>query len=442
MLIEVMISALIVALIIVGTFNGIDASGRAQRSERLRNQATVLAQQDEERLRSLSSSQLASLNETKTTTFQNTSYTVVSKSEFISDNAGEGSCSSTGATADYFQTSSEVSWPGIGSRPKVVQTGLVSPPAGGELMVLVEDGRGGRTSGMSITGTGPAALSGTTAANGCVVFGPLEEGTYVVNAKQTGYVNPDGESEVPSTKRSITVTGQTTVSDPLEFNKAGWIEAKVATVPSTLGGAQTLNVIAEQTGLSAKFRDLLSSEPGYSSGTSELFESAHTFFPFASAYNVYAGTCLANNPVTLGGAGQPAQVEPGAAAKVTVNEPGMIVRFWNGASSASKGTLITSGYKLYVKDTDTGEGNCNNTTYEMKLASSITEAKGSLERPGLPYGKYTVCVVFTKSGSKYHALKEGVENKTTLNGSTLEGPTVDLFEKGPATEVISGSTCP
>jgi hypothetical protein len=293
---------------------------------------------------------------------------------------------------------------------------------------------------MSITGTGPAALSGTTAANGCVVFGPLEEGTYVVNAKQTGYVNPDGETEVPNTKRSITVTGQTTVSDPLEFNKAGWIEAKVATAPSSLGGAQTLNVIAEQTGLSAKYRELLASESGgYTSGTSELFESAHTFFPFASAYNVYAGSCLANNPTTFGGTVQPAQVEPGAAAKVTVTEPGMIVLFYNGASTASKGTLLTSGFKLYVKDTDTGEGNCNNTTYETKLASSIGTTKGSLERPGLPYGKYTVCALFTKSGTgtKYRALKEGVENKNTTTGTTVE-----LFEKGSSPEVTTGSSCP
>src|SRR6185312_112349 len=276
MLLEVLISALLVALVSVGTFNAFDASNRVQRDERVRAQATTLAQQDEERLRSLGSAALASLTEEKVVTFQKTSYTIVSKSEFVSDTSGEGSCSSSKANADYFQTTSEVSWTGIGKRPKVVQTGLVEPPAGGELVVQVEDGRGGRTAGMNIVGTGPAALSGTTGSNGCIVFGPLEEGTYNVDATQSGYVNPDGESEVPVAKRPISLTGQTTASDPLEFNKAGKINATLATAPSSLGGPQTLNVVAKQSGMTAP-RDFLSSESsGYTSGTGEVIQSTQT----------------------------------------------------------------------------------------------------------------------------------------------------------------------
>lgn len=435
MLIEVLISALLVALVSIGTFNAFDASNRVQRDQRVRAQATTLAQQDEERLRSLGSAALAKLKEEKVVTFQKTEYTIVSKSEFVSDTSGEGSCSSSKANADYFETTSEVSWTGIGKRPKVVQTGLVEPPAGGELVVLVEDGRGGRTSGMNIVGTGPASLSGTTGTNGCLVFGPLEEGTYTVNATQAGYVGRDGETEVPVTKRPIALTGQTTASDTLVFNKAGKINATLVTAPSSLGGAQTLNVIAKQTELTAP-RDFLSSESGYTSGTSEVIPSEQTFFPFASKYVIFAGSCAANNPENFGGEPGAPLLEPGATVATTVTEPGMIPLLYTGTSS-SKGSLVTSGFELYVKDTDTGEATCNNTAYKMKLAGTITTAKGSLERPGLPFGEYTVCALFTKSGTKYRVQKKGVKNSNTTSGTTVE-----LFEGGGSPEVEPGSTCP
>src|ERR1700734_4137504 len=50
-LIEVVISALLVAIIAIGTLAGFDSAGRATTDERQHNQATLLAEQDEELLR-------------------------------------------------------------------------------------------------------------------------------------------------------------------------------------------------------------------------------------------------------------------------------------------------------------------------------------------------------------------------------------------------------
>ncbi|HME01779.1 MAG TPA: hypothetical protein VKG38_01955, partial [Solirubrobacteraceae bacterium] len=61
MLLEVLISALLVGLIAVGTFAGFDSAGRARADERAHAQATQLAEQDEERLRGLTTTQLAQL---------------------------------------------------------------------------------------------------------------------------------------------------------------------------------------------------------------------------------------------------------------------------------------------------------------------------------------------------------------------------------------------
>ena len=61
MLLEVVISALLVALIAVGTFAGLEGAGRASADERTHAEATKLAQLDEERLRGLTTTQLAEL---------------------------------------------------------------------------------------------------------------------------------------------------------------------------------------------------------------------------------------------------------------------------------------------------------------------------------------------------------------------------------------------
>jgi Tfp pilus assembly protein PilV len=433
LLIEVMISALLVALIAVGTFSAFDVSGRVQSDERDRAQAVTLAQQDEERLRGLTSAELSSLNEENTVTLQKVKYKVISSATFVSDTSGAESCSGSGNSADYFKTTSEVTWATVGKRPPIVQTGLVAPPAGGELEVLVSDGRGGFTSGMNVTGTGPAGFSGITSANGCLIFGPLEEGTYNVNASQTGYVGPEGETEVPTASRPESVTGQTTATDSLVFNKAGKIEAKPETAPSSLGGAETLNIVAGQTGLSTGFRNLLTSVSGYT--TTTPIASPQTFFPFPSGYTIYAGTCLANAPSNFGGTllSTPT-LEPGGTVSEKVIEPGMIVLLYEG-TSATKKSLISKP-EIWIKDTDTGSG-CNTTSYKVNTVTTPNVTTGDLEKPGLPYGKYTICANFLKGSSKFHATTTTpIENKNITAGTKVE-----LYEGGSSPEVTSG-TCP
>jgi len=61
MLLEVVISALLVGLIAVGTLGGFDSAGRARADERAHAQATQLVEQDEDRLRGLTTTQLAQL---------------------------------------------------------------------------------------------------------------------------------------------------------------------------------------------------------------------------------------------------------------------------------------------------------------------------------------------------------------------------------------------
>jgi Tfp pilus assembly protein PilV len=421
LLIEVIVSTLLVALIVVGTFTAFDAGQRITADQRAKAQATAIAQQDEERLRSLGTSALSSLSETREVTVQNTKYTVISKSQFVSDTAGTPSCSTAGASADYYETTSEVSWPFIGKHPKIVETGLVAPPAGGELSVLIEDGRGGKTSGMTVTGTGPSSFTDTTEANGCVIFGPLEEGTYKVTTSQAGYVGRNGESEPPESERSVSVTGQTTTNKTFEFSKAGSIKATLEARPTGLGGAQTLNVMLAQTGLTLGYRQMLfEAEGGY---TKNSISSLATIFPYPSSYGIYAGTCTANEPQKWGGA-KPTevQVEPGSllvAPKEALIEPALIVLFYKGTKNTEP---LVEKPQIFIKDTDSGT-ECNTTTYQVATYEKPEKTKGDLEQPGLPYGEYTVCAQFVSSGKTKYVVKEKVKNSNIEKGEKVE-----LFE--------------
>lgn len=444
LLLEVVISAFIVALIVVGTFSAFDVSGGITAGQRAQAEATALAQQDEERLRGLAPSALANLDETRQVTVQNTTYTIISKSQFISDTAGTPSCNSAGTSADYYDTTSEVTWPYLKNRPPVIETGLVAPPAGGELSVLVEDGRGSKVSGMNITGTGPGSFSGVTGSNGCLIFGPLEEGTYTVTASQAGFVGRNGESEPPSNERSVSVTGQSTSDKTFMFNKAGQIDATLETSPSSLGPAQAIDVVAAQTGLTnaTGFRHLLAAESGYSVSS---ISSPTTFFPFASPYAAYAGTCEANEPEKysleanesangLVHKSTEAQVEPGAVSTVKVVEPGMIVLLYEGNSTTPKN--LVSSPEIWIEDTNSGT-ECNTTAYKVKTIASPTTAKGDLEAPGLPYGTYTVCAYFNKGSQKYRAVVTGQENRNLYAGKVVK-----MYEGGSGSEVKSGWSCP
>src|ERR1700710_1147826 len=107
-LIEVMVSAGLAAIIAVGTLTGFDSAQRATAEERARNQATLLAGQDEERLRGLGVLQLTRYSPvTKPFEANGTTFEVKSTAQYISAAKETLSCETSPATADYIQTTSQ-----------------------------------------------------------------------------------------------------------------------------------------------------------------------------------------------------------------------------------------------------------------------------------------------------------------------------------------------
>jgi type II secretory pathway pseudopilin PulG len=278
-LIEVLMSSMLVAVIAAATFTGFDVSNRVTGEERARNEAVLLAHQDEERLRGLSVYQLSGLNETKTNElkYNGISYTVTSKGKYVSDTSSEASCGGEGQNADYIQTVSEVKWPGLKTRPAVVETGLIAPQVGGSVLVQIRDDKAKPTGGMTTTLTGPkpsaASESYVSPENGCVIFGSAEPGEFTVKVFQAGYVEKDGNSEPPAAEQVLNVNNGKTTKKIFEFAKAGLLNVKFKTPGGKAWGD---SFVAFNTHMSSpSYRTF-----GTVNTPLETFSSTMTMFPF------------------------------------------------------------------------------------------------------------------------------------------------------------------
>jgi Tfp pilus assembly protein PilE len=212
-MIEVMIAALLVALIAAATFTGYSSVAHVASGENNRAQAASLAEADQARLHGLTLNNLSSSgtgasygNTSYTQTVDNTVYTITSSTEFVSGN-GAASCTTSGTTtADEVQTTSTVSWPSDGYAGGPVEIhGLVTPPQGGSLIVRVLNSGGSGISGVTVSLSGPTTVTPlTTDANGCVEFGGLSGGSYTVTGTQ-GSTTTTGSAVVVATQTKTVV---------------------------------------------------------------------------------------------------------------------------------------------------------------------------------------------------------------------------------------------
>jgi len=389
-LIEVLISALLVALIVVATLAGLDSTNRATALQRARSQADALAQQDEEQLRSEPVAKLSELhrercvNEHGTTVAcgshtgtAGTVYEITSTSQYVSDATATSSCSSSSPSADYLQTTSKVTWPSLGVGKPVVETSVISPPPGSALIVQVTES-GTAIQGATVQVTGPSPATVETSSNGCAILAVLP-GEYQLHVSKSGYVDPNwyaDSHEDLSVTRSVYLPAETTAKEGYYLGRAGRLAVSfTGSIP-----AEGDSFVAHNSGM-ATFKHV---------GTAEAYkatiESPTTVYPFpgTSPYTVYAGTCEADMPKALN-AGNPEEevvVPAGGTAPVTVTQPLVKIKLMSGTGPgvSTEGSLVTTGSGY---TTDSGCG-----TKRLFASTPL----GALPRPGLPYGNYTMCV--------------------------------------------------
>jgi Tfp pilus assembly protein PilV len=406
LLIEVLVSAVLVAVIGVALFGALNSAAKVSGKSKTRAGAAAVAQDDQERMRAMP---VASLNNFRQhrdpVVMGKIAYVVDSRAEWIADAKGATDCTKNGAAADYLKITSTVSAKSIPLKPVVV-TSTVTPAPGtftsdeGSLAVLVTGADGTGRAGVNVAINGPASDAQLTDENGCAFFGYEPVGDYNITASASGYVDPNGNANATGTS---SVGSQTVATLSLSYDLAGQAVASFKTDPDD---RPEIDSNQSSVGFSNAGVTTNSGVRYFANGTPvTAITTTPTLYPFPGAYSVFAGDC-ANNAAPTGVTPDALTVLPGKLDHtVTVHVPALNVRTQlNGADKPN----------MYVRIKSTTSG-CTPKTYPARASNS----NARLDDPGFPYGTYSVCVDNRNQGGT----TRNVTSTITLNSAT-SGPLV------------------
>jgi Tfp pilus assembly protein PilV len=413
-LIEVMVSAVLLIILAIGTLQILDTSQAASSMNRSRDVAATLAQADQEAMRQLPLDSITGGYNPPAAikTVGGINYTVTSTGVWTRDAAGVVTCSTAPSTAgrgDYLTITSTVTWPGTAStkiKPVVFQS-IVAPGVAalgankGALAIKLKGAAGAGVPGIGVTS---GAVSGTTDSDGCVVLNNLDAGDTTVNWNTPGFVDPDGYQDVT---KDETIGAGTTAQDNGAYDKA-------ASVPVTLkddisgANAKWWSVSMTQTGMTQSngVRKFVSPTGLANSIT------AGGLFPFTSAYGVYAGYCAGNDPNSYtpiaGFNSASVLTAPGASVPLTLTMRSVSVHVGDFATGAAVSGATVQAYPYTADSHMTG---CSEST---SRGDFTTNASGDVKIP-LPYGIWKFCAQ-KQSGTKY------LIGSTSTGMGTTTGP--------------------
>jgi Tfp pilus assembly protein PilV len=469
LLIEALISAVLVAVIVIGMFNGFDAANKAGTDERAHNEAVLLAEQSQEQLRSdpvTTLDKLQTASHSYTTTVDGTEYTVTQEAS-PSNGTTETTCNVTEVTkqtAGNVLITSKVSWALLKAksltkeRPAVSLSSIITPPTGSGLEIDAGNqpaptaGVSGITAIVTYLPTGSSTLTtaeGTTNSNGCFVFeGIPSTAASIAISEKAGYVTPAGLLKWPT--KEVSVAANLTTHYPVTYNQGGAIKANF-----TYKGSGTYEGKTVTGDTFVVFNTEMRSEPNFEVGSTsftheaggeerytpttgtyassattakESLYSAGDLFPFITKWAVWAGDCIANNPTTYipSLSGGSVAVSSGATSEATVPMSIINLAVRNG-TLASPGTLNSEELTATVTDTACSSSAVPNNATAAKLAHAQKTKSGALTSPFMPFGAYSLSVERSKKRYTY-----GGENKTEAGTS----PTIYLGAR-TQTEIAS-----
>ena len=388
-LIEVLVSAALLVVVAGGVLAGIEGPSRISGQNERRSQATDLAQQDQERLRSMTFTSLVGYTATTPVTVGTNTYSRYSSAIWIHDDNDPDSCNtqSNSSQGDYLKITSRVTPPSGGGTPVQLDS-LMAAPAGtysnkGTLAVLITDQAGQPVVGQSVSIAGPVNMTVPTNSIGCAVFGLVDKGNYTVTFSRANWLDPGGNNVVTI---PTSVTANSTTIVPHQYAPSGRINLSFDT---SVGGAAP--VLSPAKGAMVTNQGIV---PGgkltfnaAATPTEGVTSLALDVYPFPSGYNVWAGVCNTNDPTSYGAAAVTGSPPAGGSVNVTVRQPALNLTLRRGAS------LYASSH-VRITNTDTGCGGTITTT----TTNSGTLAGAGFRGPGFPYGHYTVCA---DDGTRY-----------------------------------------
>ena len=474
-LIEVVITALLVGLIAVGTLTGFQALDRASADQRFHDQAVLLATQSQEQLRSdpantlnlLADEPLKNYQHSYTTKVDGTLYTITQEAHYINESKPGSDCLATAASessskedGDYLRVTSTIAWPQLtaAKRNPVSQSSIITPPDGSALEVDATNGAypesalSGVTAKVKYIGvesTEVTPLEGTTGTAGCIVFGGIPAtSTKVEITEMSGFVTTSGAVKVPVAEK--TIAPNITTHDPVVLNEGGAITAKFTYNNLPVAGSTFVAFIeggtsptTEYTVGATKFEYQSSGEHKYKALTEPYATTATTpmgssypkgdLFPFPynetsqthkSKWQVFAGDCKENNAHTIDSAvadGE-AVVLPGQTTEVSVPMTDLVLNVYTGTKSTPE-ALAKTFYKVKITNTECAKTSTpNNATATNLVHEQSTTSEGHLEHPYQPFGQEKLCLY---NSTEKHTFTVEPE----LNTPTEHFDTIYLKEK-------------
>ncbi len=435
-IIEVVMSAVLVVLIAGGVMTGIDAAGRSSADLRHRSQAQELANQDQERMRGMSSLQLASLDETRPVTVDGTNYQVHSTGQFLTHSGGGTSCGGQSA-ADYIKVVSTVDWPPLNRRPPVVAQSIITPPIGGTMLIRVPDENGNGVPGAALTVDGPERFSLTTGSDGCAILPAVQTGDYTITASKAGYIDHDGNSSVTAQARAT--TSDTAIPQLDALGQAGAIDARFSTQVGTTTYTNQRAPALSWYNLDAYNGVSQNRTATAANGSASILTHPTnlTLFPFAVAGNytnnwtVWGGRCIDAKPpsnlsfATVNPGSTAVLSNVGSAVNPPIKLPALIINV-----SYKTWTSTTRVTPSHIELTDA----CNQTWSPEVRPGDPMSPLGQLNYPGQPFApstdRYIVCADYDPDGtgpaSSYRTSPFSFAFPRTANDNFTQGTTMNV----------------
>jgi prepilin-type N-terminal cleavage/methylation domain-containing protein len=432
-LIEVIVAAAVLAMVALAVLAGVDGATSATGRERARAIAASLAEQDQERLRSMQIDTLSKYSAgPRTVPVDGVSYTVASTTRWVRDDTSATSNCTTGDTkqSDYLYITSTVTsnLVGVRSAPVTVQS-IVTPPvkysaAAGSLAVQVNDRDSVGVPNLSVSISGPAGATKPTDANGCVLFELVPEGDYTVTLNRGGWVDALGKTTSTAT---ATVNRGTLTKQPMVYDQAAGASLIVKTYqPGTTTALDSNAVEISSIQSSNPMRQF----PQPATTTLKHTISATNLFPFKTAYPFWTGSCASESPAGYAATyydpagGHALQTDAGGTYVLDVLQPPLNLRVSRDAGNkvigGTGGTGSTDAISVKaVFQPAPGDTGCTDTVNLNLVANPYAAAANQLGwlsqsstafDPGIPFGSWNVCVWDATAGKGFRV--NSYDNKT------------------------------
>jgi Tfp pilus assembly protein PilV len=396
-LLEVIVSAALLAVMVIAVFTTFDVVNRVSGQEKARAVAGSLAQREVELMRAMPAATLAQIANTPQTpatkTVDDIDYKITRDAVWLARGNDAASCNSDSDAADYMKVVSTVSAPAsMGIKP-VTLTSVIAPPAGsfgadkGSLAIMVQNAATDGQPGVNVTLTGPGVTtSRTTDSTGCAFFGEQATGDYTVTLSKVGMVDPSGNA-TPS--KAETIAPEATTTDTFQYDAAATRTARFKTQKVDSAGA-IQNSLVDAKWTSVMFAPSGSFAPRpFTAGTAQSTITGTNLFPFTSAYAVYAGNCTGARPADAPALSPRPAVPTGTLATDTSDAIVLMPVVNVTALKNATGTAVASPatIKLTAKS-----GNCTG-TFTLPGKTDATTGRLSVDGAGaMPFGTYDICV--------------------------------------------------